>query len=190
MIGNHSKANFEHMKLPLEDLSVRHPGLTKSIGESYLEAASVCLNRHHSSPTEMAAACNGRSVDCLAEWSEPDARALRAWANDIDTTEAGAYGVSLAAVEAIDGLVAVRRAETLTGADYYVAPIGSNPDDLENCFRLEVSGVSAGNKATVEARLRDKLKQTTKGKSNLPAIASVIGFKERMIAIAKMSDRK
>lgn len=178
------------MKLPLEDLNVRHPGLTKSIGDGYLEAASVCLNRHHSSPTEMAAACNGRSVDCVAEWKEPDARTLRAWANDIDTTEAGAYGVSLAAVEVIEGLVAVRRAETLTGADYYVAPIGSDPDDLENCLRLEVSGVSAGNKAIVESRLRDKLEQTAKGKSNLPAIASVIGFKERMIAIAKMSDPK
>src|SRR5574337_655507 len=175
------------MKLPLDDLSARHPGLTKPIGNGYLEAAAVCLNRHHSSPIEMAAACNGQSVDCVAEWTEPDARTLRAWANDIDTAEAGAYGVSLAAVEAFEGLVAVRRAETLTGADYYVAPIGSDPDDLENCLRLEVSGVSAGNKATVESRLRDKLEQTVKGKSNLPAIASVIGFKERMIAIAKMS---
>lgn len=178
------------MKLPLEDLSARHPGLTKPIGDSYVEAAAVCLNRHHSSPTEMAAECNGQSVNCVAQWAEPDTRTLRAWANDIDTTEAGAYGVSLAAVEAIEGLVAVRRAETLTGADYYVAPIGSDPDDLENCLRLEVSGVSVGGMATVESRLRDKLKQTAKGRSNLPAIASVIGFKERMIAIAKMSDPK
>lgn len=179
-----------HIRLPLEDLSARHPGLTKPIGDSYLEAAAVCLNRHHSSPTEMAAACSGRSVDCMAAWTEPDARTQRAWANDIDTTEAGAYGVSLAAVEAIEGLVAVRRAETLTGADYYVAPIGSDPDDLENCLRLEVSGVNAGNKVTVESRLKNKLEQTAKGISNLPAIASVIGFKERMIAIAKMSDPK
>lgn len=179
---------MNNMKLPLDDLSERHPGLTKPIGDGYLEAVAVCLNRHHTPPTEMTAEYVGQPVGCLAEWMQPDARTIRAWANDIDTTEAGAYGVSLAAVEAIGGLVAVRRAETLTGADYYVAPIGSNPDDLENCFRLEVSGVSAGDRATVESRLRSKLEQTAKGKSNLPALASVIGFKERLIAIAKMSD--
>ncbi len=177
------------VKLPLDDLSARHPGLTKPIGDSYSEAVNVCLNRYHSPPTEMTAEYTGQSVECVAEWNQPDVRTIRAWANDIDTTEAGAYGVSLAAVEAIGGLVAVRRAETLTGADYYVAPIGSNPDDLENCFRLEVSGVSAGDRAAVESRLRSKLEQTAKGKSNLPALASVIGFKECLIAIAQMSSQ-
>ena len=70
----------------------------------------------------------------------PDVRTLNAHANEIDATEAGAYGVSLAAVEAISGLVAVRRAETLTGADWYIAPQGTDADDLESCIRLEVSG--------------------------------------------------
>jgi hypothetical protein len=176
--------------LPLEDLSTRHPGLTKSVGDTYAEAAAVCMSRHHSAPIDVAAIFHGTAVDCVANWTAPDARTLRAWANEIDATEAGAYGVSLAAVEAIEGLVAIRRAETLTGADYYIAPIGSDPDDLENCLRLEVSGVSVGGKSVVEARLRQKLEQTKKGLSNLPALASVIGFKERLIAIAKMGDPK
>ena len=29
----------------------------------------------------------------------------------------------------------------MTGADYYVAPPGNSPEDLEDCLRLEVSGV-------------------------------------------------
>lgn len=173
-------------RLPLDDLGARHPGLTKAIGDAYAEAAAVCLTRHHSSPVEMAADSHGIQVACVADWTAPDAQTLRAWANEIDATEAGAYGISLAAVEAIEGLVAIRRADTLTGADYYVAPIDSDPDDLENCLRLEVSGVSSGGRAVIEARLRSKLEQTVKGRSNLPAIASVIGFKERMIAIAKI----
>jgi hypothetical protein len=96
--------------------------------------------------------------------------------------------VSFAAVESLAGLVAVRRAETLTGADYYVAPIGSDPDDMESCLRMEVSGVGAGNEAIIRARLRQKLRQTEKGRSNLPALAAVIGFRERLIAIAHMGD--
>jgi hypothetical protein len=114
---------------------------------------------------------------------------LNSWANDIDTTESGAYGVSLAAVEVEENLVAVRRAETLTGADWYVAPIGTEPGDLENCFRLEVSGVDAGGQSVVDARLRQKIEQTKRGASNLPAIASVVGFKERSIAIQRVSNK-
>jgi hypothetical protein len=113
---------------------------------------------------------------------------LNAWANDIDTTESGAYGVCLAAVEVEEQLVAVKRAETLTGADWYVAPTGTEPDDLERCFRLEISGVDTGGRVIVETRLRQKVDQTRRGASNLPAIASVVGFKERAVLIQKVSD--
>lgn len=119
-------------------------------------------------------------------FSTPDTRTLNAWANDIDTTESGAYGVCLAAVEAVEQLVAVRRAETHTGADFYVAPIGTDPQDLETCFRLEVSGVDAGSKSVINARLRQKVEQTRRGNSNVPAIAAVVGFKELAVAIQRV----
>lgn len=63
-------------------------------------------------------------------WDAPSSAVLRAHANEIDATEQGAYAVSFAAVEALVGLVAMRRAETLTGADYYVAPSGAEVDDI------------------------------------------------------------
>lgn len=177
-------------KLRLEALHERHTGLTASLGGVLSEAASVCLNRHHESPVDIKIRCNGQESTQSVEFQKPDARVLNAWANDIDTTENGAYGVSLAAVESEEQLVAIRRAETLTGADWYVAPIGAEPDDLENCFRLEVSGVDSGGQTIVEARLRKKIDQTRRGASNLPAIASVVGFKERTIAIQRVSDEK
>ncbi|CDQ12244.1 conserved protein of unknown function [Acidithiobacillus ferrivorans] len=177
-------------KLRLEELHERHPGLTASLGGTFLEAASVCLNRHHGSPVNMRVVCNGSASTQSVVFPKPDGRVLNAWANDIDTTESGAYGVSLAAVEIEEKLVAVRRAETLTGADWYVAPIGTEPSDLENCFRLEVSGVDFGGQSVVDARLRQKIEQTRRGASNLPAIASVVGFKEKAIAIQRVSDEK
>lgn len=175
-------------KLQLESLHERHIGLTPSLGGAFYEAASVCLDRHHLSPVEIEIACNGGSSVRLVDFRKPDVRVLNAWANDIDTTETGAYGICLAAVEGAEQLVAVRRAETLTGADWYVGPIGTEPDDLESCFRLEVSGVDAGSRAEVAARLRQKVDQTRRGASNLPAIASVVGFKERSVAIRKVRD--
>lgn len=173
-------------KLPLESLHERHTGLTPSLSGTFFEAASVCLNRHHESPVEFEVSRNGGASTRLVEFQKPDTLVLNAWANDIDTTEHGAYCVCLAAVEVEEQLVAVKRAETLSGADWYVAPVGTAPDDLERCLRLEVSGIDTGGRATIAARLRQKVDQTRRGANNLPAIASVVGFKEKAVAIRKV----
>jgi hypothetical protein len=133
-------------------------------------------------------AVNADNKSYVVEFPQPDAIILNTYANGIDATESGAYGICLAAVEAEERLVAVRRAETLTGADWYVAPVGTSPGDLEDCYRLEVSGLDAGGRAAVQARLKQKVDQTRRGASNLPAIASVVGFKELAIAIQKVNE--
>ncbi len=173
-------------ELLLIDLADRHPGLTSAIGESYCEAASVCLSRHHTSPAELRLECDGAISSCDANWNSPDERTKAAWANEIDATEAGACALSLASIELTMNLVAVRRAETLTGADYYVAPRGTPIDDLEGCLRLEVSGTDRGSRAIVRQRLESKLKQAAAGSSNLPAIAAVVGFRECTVLIAEL----
>jgi hypothetical protein len=180
----------DKIKLKIESLHERHSGLTPSLSGSFFEAASVCLGRHHTSPVEIDIACNGGITTRVVDFQFPDSRMLNAWANDIDTTEIGAYGVCLAAVEVEEQLVAVRRAETLTGADWYIAPVGTASDDLENCFRLEVSGVDAGDQAAIVGRLRKKVTQARRGASNLPAIASVVGFKEKAVVMEKVSNAK
>ena len=95
----------------------------------------------------------------------------------------GACGCVIAAVELTQGIYTVRRAETETGADYYVAPLGMGIEDLEGCFRLEISGINKGTAKAVEHLLFTKVEQTRKGKSNLPAIAGVIGFEVLRILI-------
>lgn len=170
-------------KLRIQDLDARHPGLTKGIADGYREAAEVCLGRHHSPPTDLTVD-RGRQINAVAEWHPPDDRTKHAWANEIDATEAGAYCVALAALELTDDLVAIRRAETHTGADYYVAPRGTLTIDLEDAFRLEVSGIDEGSPASVKTRLRQKLEQTARGRSSLPAIAAVVAFSSAQVAIA------
>ena len=80
----------------------------------------------------------------------------------------------------------MRRAETRTGADYYVDLPGAEADDLETAIRLEVSGTSGGNTSVIESRLKQKLEQASNGDSNLPAIATVVGFSELRIVIADL----
>lgn len=174
------------LALPLQDLAGRHPGVTKALGDGYCEAAAVCLSRHHMPPVLVELEQEDNSHTCLAVWVEPDDRTRHAWANDLDATRDAAYGACLAAVELALGMVAVRRAENLTGADYYIAPVGTEPDDFENCWRLEVSGINQGDISSLKGRLAAKLKQAKAGKSNVPAFASVVTFSEPAIAIAKV----
>ena len=172
--------------LPIHDLEQRHVGLTKAVADSYTEAATVCLDKHHRSPATFELAKDRSRSAAIVEWVSPDARTRRAWANEVDATEAGAYACVLAAVELVDDLVAVRRAETLTGVDYYVASKDNSPDDLESCLRLEVSGIDRGSESRIRQRLREKLHQAATGHSNLPALAGVVGFNARLILLADL----
>lgn len=172
--------------LPLLDqLHLRHQGLTANLCGSYAEAASVCLSRHHQPPVDFDVSSQGGSTLREVNWLAPDDRVKRAWNNDDDATRDGAYALSIAAAELDMGLFAVARAETRTGADYYLAD--QSTGSLERAFRLEVSGVDHGNRKDIERRVSDKVKQTQKPPSNVPAIVAVVGFRERWIAIQQVT---
>jgi hypothetical protein len=93
-------------------------------------------------------------VHCEAIWAGVDDQTRKAWANDDDATRDGAYGAALAAIELSRGLVAVRRAETRTGVDYYLGYPYENTDDLEANARLEVSDTNKGDRTVMQTRLR------------------------------------
>lgn len=175
-------------ELPIRQMHERHRALTVAIAGSYEEASAVCFDRHHQSPVELTLSDNGTETPADVHWMVPDDRTRDAWANSTDTTEAGAYGCVIAGVETLRGLLAVRRAETGTGADYYVGPAGSGVTDLEDCLRLEVSGVDQGDRREVMKRLVLKVQQARDGNSSLPALAGVIGFAEKLLVIQDVSE--
>jgi len=147
------------------------------------EAARVCLDRHHKPPVMFVIQDGGADAKASAEWEPADERCEAAYANEIDTTEWGAYACALASTELQRGLVAIHRAQTKTGADYYLAPVGSGVDDLEGAIRLEISGIDKGTFRDIEVRLLEKVEQARRGKGNLPALATVVGFQMLRVAI-------
>ena len=89
------------------------------------EAARVCLDRHHRPPTEFnLLGANGAPTAAVLNWQQVDDRMQKAYGNEIEATEFGACAFVLATVELVDGLVAIGRADTGIGADYYMAPRG------------------------------------------------------------------
>jgi hypothetical protein len=133
----------------------------------------VGLSRRHSPPSKFTIENNGCSTTTEVEWVPPDQRITRAWAN---WTEDGASCCVLAGIKLTRGLYAVRRAETRAGADHYIGPAGSGIEDLEDCSRLEVSGLDEGCPREIRQRVLVRINQARRGDSNLPAIAGVVGF--------------
>ena len=91
--GPLSQENFlaDQPILPIHNMEQRHSGLTKAVADSYSEAAGVCLDRHHKSPSTFDLERHGARSAASVEWQSPDAHTQNAWANETDATEAGAY---------------------------------------------------------------------------------------------------
>lgn len=68
-----------------------------------------------------------------------------------------------------------------------IAPANQDLEDLENWFRLEVSGTHL-DKSEVKRRLRVKLEHAKQGNSNLPALAAVIGFRVQLILLQTVDE--
>jgi hypothetical protein len=130
---------------------------------------------------------NDNSDVAAIDWEASTQRARDAWANRDDATEAGAYCLALANAEITRGLVAVSRAQGRTGVDYYLGPADGEFEDLEASVRLEVSGTDVGSLSTIRSRLRQKLEQAGRVDSNLPALATVVGFAMLRIESADVS---
>jgi hypothetical protein len=180
---------MENLILPLDNVHERHYGLSLEVAQYYLLSARVCLDRHHSSPAVFDIVDDAQESQASVAWEPADDRGRSSMANRDDATRDGAYICAIAATELRRELFAVQRAETLTGADYYVAPMDCSTDDMEDWLRLEVSGTDSGNKSRVNQKLKEKIQQAQNGKSNLPAIAAIVGFKSKLIAMETVPDK-
>jgi len=163
----------------LVDLHKSHYGLIKEVCRSFAQAACVAFDRHHNPPIDISIKNGTRSLVRRAKWRKPSARAKASWGNRDDATRDGAYAVSIASMEVAEGLYAVGRTETRTGADYYLGR-DKTATDLERAFRLEVSGTDGG-ESEAASRLKQKKVQATAGASDLPAFAAVVSFRDCVV---------
>jgi len=163
-------------------LHERHPGLTDHLCGTFAEAARVCLSRHHVPSIELQIDVEEKLCSRRLAWTPPTAQEQRAHGNATDATEAGAYALSIAAMEQELHYYVIGRTDILTGADFYI-DLDPTKDDLETAYRLEVSGVDHGDTLALRHRLRKKVQQTRHGVLDTPAYAAVVGFLAKQILI-------
>lgn len=173
-------------ELRFEGLESRHPIDPYQL-QGYANAAKVRLAAHHASPVAFRVSSWTQEATCSIQWAPLDDKLKRSYNNADDAKRDGAYVLAFAALEELEGLVGIGRAETKTGADYYVAPISAPLEDLESALRLEVSGTD-GSPTEVRARLTQKKRQALRGRADGPAIAAVVGFRSKLILVEQASD--
>jgi hypothetical protein len=155
----------------------RHPGLSPGVSGAMVEAAAVALERRHESPVDLDIA-DGEARKTLAlTWTAPPERAKLAWSDVARATEWAAEAIALLAVEAMRGLVVVKRAPRGSRADYYVGRPG---DSFEDAVLLEVGGTDDH---SIRSLLAEKLTQAAANPDRLPALAAVVRFREPSVMI-------
>lgn len=87
-------------------------------------------------------------------------------------------------IEKETGYKVIERSRRCTGFDYW---LGDETDELlQHKGRLEVSGIRRGENRDVQARVRQKLKQTDRSDDlKLPAYVIVVEFGEPLAEVRK-----
>ena len=160
-------------KINIEDLRLGIVGLTQAMGSFYAETASVCLDdQGHSSPTPMNVIMLEKqaTVTTMIDWVAP-AGPAKANSDLQEATEYGSYGIAALIACKPRGLEMQRSAKG-TGIDFWLTP----GPLMQRSARLEVSGILSGSRASMRARVKEKLNQSQKSAGMLPVIVVVVEF--------------
>jgi hypothetical protein len=161
--------------LDLNELSIGDIGVTKHFGATLAEAAAVLLETEgHSSGVDMPIVDHDRRRESTLVWAETTDQMRRCWHDLQDATEFGATAVALLLVRKVLNLSAVDRSAKGPGFDYWIGDDTGVP--FAKKARLEISGIRRGEEQVVNARIRQKLRQTDKSDGSFPAYVVVVEF--------------
>ena len=164
----------------LTRLAQATPAFDKATCESYAAAAAVAVNFNgHIAPYHLLVRTllDGKeSQDTFPLILPPIVPEMKnAWADLSDASEHGAYALALLLAPQVTGHKVLQRSSKGTGFDYWLGDTAVLPFD--NKARLEVSGMTTGTLAQVQARIKQKKTQTGRTKqSGLPGYVAVTEF--------------
>jgi len=163
------------LDLDLADLGEGMPAITPAFGQMLAEAGAVCLDdcSHH---VGVQLSVAGTNTEALSVGWPPVTPQMRACYHDPEeATEHGAYGIAILLIRRATGFAVVQRSRKGTGFDFWVGDDTELP--FQNKVRLEVSGIRRGSTAQLEARVRQKVAQTSPtANTGLPAHIVVVEF--------------
>ncbi len=154
------------------------PALTEPLGGSLIEACMICFeDQGHASGVALAVTGDYNTTFIVKWEGEVTQDMLRAWENEEVATENAAYGIAILLIEELTGYTAIARADKGTGIDFWLGYRTTEPNKpFQRMARLEISGIRHGNVRRIEARVKQKKRQTNLSASELPAYVVVVEF--------------
>jgi hypothetical protein len=165
-----------YKQISVSPIDLRTKSITSAFATVLGEAAAVCLeNNAHKTGVLM-------SVDGISQhtftvtWDQLESSHKTTYADLQDATELGAYGVALLVIREVTGLTAIERSAKGGGFDWWVGHADGPSLPFQGKRRVEVSGILKDGGGTMEARLKQKIRQTDPSDSLGPAIIAIIEF--------------
>ena len=153
------------------------PAITPALGSMLAEAAGVCLESQGHPPNVQLTVRGFINRDHSLTWPPISQQALRAWNDTEYATEHGAIGIALILARWEFPYEVIEASRKGTGFDYWLGD--ASDDTFQRKGRLEISGIRRGDKKEIQARVRQKVKQTKLSDPmtpNMPAYVIVVEF--------------
>ncbi|MBI1355287.1 MAG: hypothetical protein GC160_13140 [Acidobacteria bacterium] len=161
--------------------SGRIPGISIGGGAALAEAAAQCLTRAgfaSRAPFELRGDISAEEIEIEIEFEPPSLAVERFWADERKAIEFGAEAVAALLVEELTSWTIARRSRIGTGFDHWLVPKGGMAGDLyQESAKLEVSGIFEAADSRLGARVRAKLQQARRTRSDLVLVAMVVRFR-------------
>jgi hypothetical protein len=168
--------------LSLKRLSEGLPSLPEVTGKRLAEAASVALGHHkHKNPVTFHT--RGQFTGSVrVETIALDEQLERSYGDSDENTDLGACGIAILFLLSKTDDTIVGRARKGSGVDYFLGKEGEFL--FQNAARLEVSGISSGEKQEIQRRRNLRMRQSEQsGVSNLSAYIVVVEFSQSILEV-------
>jgi hypothetical protein len=175
----------EHITLLLGRLGKGFRCLTPQSGRRLAYAAAICLEDRKQRRGVKLEVRGDRNASFKLSWPRTTEQVRLEWSDPLEATENGACGIAILLISSLTDYHIVQRSWKGTGFDYWL----ELKDDImfQHAARLEVSGIRRGDTGQVEARVRQKMKQTEQSKDlRIPAFVVVVEFGTPVAVVVKL----
>jgi len=155
------------------------PGISTDRGNSFAEAAAVCLDQNNHLSGVNLVSLNERGQELPIVWDEVSEQAKRSWGDLKEATEDGAMGIGVLLIERFTAFTCIERAPQGNGNDWWLGY--KEEEDMEFPFqykraRLENSGILQGTEAQVRQRANEKIRRIQSYTNRTPAEVVIVEF--------------
>jgi hypothetical protein len=157
------------------ELSNGLPAITPALGSTLTEAIAICLSQQNHPSGSTFNIEGDFQAQVQVRYPAITAQMQRCWNDEEYTTEQAAYGIAILIVQHLTNLTVIERSRRGTGFDYWLGTMQPNLP-FQRMVRLEVSGIRAGNRRLINARVKLKQEQIKRFAHPLPAYVIVVEF--------------